>query len=154
MSTPSDANEFALSFLPLLQRFVGNDPNALDQMRAQVENELRTAEEMVVRARAQLDALQQLQSLIDEGKGGGGSDASVPAPPLRKAILRILDESHGMTRDELWDELRRRSWGPGGKTPRNTFISRLSDLAREDVIERDGDYIRLRETQEEGVLAV
>ena len=67
MTQPPDVTEFAASILHLIQRFTGNQPDALAQMRRQVENELAGGKEIVARATAQLAALDQLQALIDQG---------------------------------------------------------------------------------------
>jgi hypothetical protein len=141
MPQPPDPAEFAASVLPLIQRFMGNQPDALAQMRVQIENELAAGREMVARAEAQLAAIEQLQALIDtEAADEPITFAPVTTLPLKKAILRLLDERpEGFWhRDELLAELNRRGWGPGGTNPRNTFTSRLRDLEKEKRLRRVG----------------
>jgi len=124
---------FAESMLHLLQRFTGNRPDALAQMRAQVESELQAGKDMVSRAEAQLNALDQLEALIAGGKAEQMSIAPATVPPLKRGILAVLDEDprRQWHRDELFSEIIRRGWGPGGKNPRNTFTARLRDLELE-----------------------
>jgi hypothetical protein len=141
MADTPNPTEFATSMLHLLQRFTGNHPDALKQMREQVENELRGARDLAARAEAQLAALDQLQALIDEGDMQATTDVPVvaaAAPPLKNAIVRILDEEPGRRwrRWELYEELKRRGWGPGGVNPKNTFTSRLRDLEKEARVDR------------------
>jgi len=123
--------------LQLLRRFTGNRPDALRRVRKQVQNELEAARDATARAEAQLAALDQLESLIETS----GVVEPVPtAPSLKKAIVAILDEQPGRlwSRDELFDELVRRGWGPGGGNPRNTYTSRLRDLEKEGRLRRVG----------------
>ena len=134
--------------LHLIQRFTGNQPDALNQMRVQVEHELNAARQAVARAEAQLKALDQLQTLIDEANASKDSSelTLVPvtaAPPLKRAIVLVLDEhpDRRWHRNELYSEIVRRGWGPGGRSPKNTFTSRLRDLEKETRIRRFGrDY--------------
>jgi hypothetical protein len=125
--------EFAESMLHLLQRFTGNRPDALAQMRAQVENELQAGNEMAARAEAQLTALDRLEKLIAGGKAEQMSFVAAGTPTLKRAILIVLGEHprRQWHRDELYSEVVRRGWGPGGKNPRNTFTARLRDLELE-----------------------
>jgi hypothetical protein len=138
MASTPDANQFAVSMLHLLQRFTGNQPDALKQMRKQVENELEVAREAAARAEAQLVALDQLESLIETT--GVAEPVPTTAPSLKKAIVAILDEQPERLwfRDELFNELLRRGWGPGGGNPRNTYTSRLRDLEKEGRLHRVG----------------
>jgi hypothetical protein len=137
MPKTPNASEFATSMLHLLQRFTGNQPDALSQTRVQVENELLAARQAVARAEAQLEALDQLQTLIDEADRKASTGLTlVPVtsrPPLKRAIVLVLDEepSRRWHRRQLYAELVRRGWGPGGTTPKNTFTSRLRDLEKE-----------------------
>jgi hypothetical protein len=52
---------------------------------------------------------------------------------LKRGIMAVLAEDPGRQwhRDELFSEIVRRGWGPGGKNPRNTFTARLRDLELE-----------------------
>lgn len=124
-----DPTQLAASFVHLIQRFTGNQPDALAQMRAQIEAERESGRQMMERAEAQLQALDQLEALIGEG-AAALPEFAVPVLPLKTAILRVLDEDSGRAwhRDELFAEIARRGWGPGGANPRNTFTSRLRDL--------------------------
>jgi hypothetical protein len=137
-----DVSQFAASVLHLIQRFTGNRPDALTEIRKQVDNELQAGKEMVARAEAQLHALDQLEILISRvGETAPGlAYVRTAAPPLKKAILTVLDErpDRRWDRDELYAELVRRGWGPGGTNPRNTFTSRLRDLEKEQRLRRIG----------------
>ena len=128
--------------LQLLELFTGNRPDAIAQVRKQVENQRKAGEEMVARADAQLAALEQLEALVESVQTEPSSVVAVRTkpPPLKKAILAILDESPELRwhRYELYGELMRRGWGPGGTNPRNTFTSRLRDLEKEKRLRRIG----------------
>lgn len=152
MPETPNATQFAVSVLHLIQRFTGNRPDALAQVRKQVENELEAGKEMVARAEAQLATLDQMESLLVSARVGETA-SGVPyvpgaAPPLKKAILTVLDErpERRWDRDELYAELVRRGWGPGGANPRNTFTSRLRDLEKEGRLRRIGrdDFTSLK----------
>jgi hypothetical protein len=137
------------AILPLIQRFVGTQPEALEQIRDQIQSELEHYEGAILQARAQLAAIDQVIAGIKKAPPMNGPPPvpfkSVGAPPLRKAILFILDDRspNYVARDEILAELDRRGWGPGGKTPRNTVISRLSELVRDEIVERSGNKYRL-----------
>ncbi len=162
-STMTDTNsKIAVSMVALIQRFIGTQPDALKQMRSQVQSELESARGMMERAEAQLAAIEQLEALIDaENASGPAVGATVPAitplgpPPLKQAILLVLDEDP----DRVWDrellltELNRRGWGPGGSNPRNTLTSRLRDLEKEHKLHRQGRH-GFTSLQNEGALAV
>jgi hypothetical protein len=150
----SDTNHSSLAtaMVALLERFVGNSPDALGQMRTQVEGELAGARRMVREREAQLAAIDQLQALLNEkpqeqdaGSDSAGATISITAltaPPLKKGIVQILDENP----ERIWDrealflELRRRGWAPGGSNPKNTFTSRLRDLEKEQRLRRIGRH--------------
>jgi hypothetical protein len=140
MPNQPDVTQFAESMLHLLQRFTGNRPDALAQMRAQLENELASAREIVARSEAQLKALDQLEALIDTEAAEQIALVPSSAPPLKRAIIAVLNEepSRRWSRDELFAELIRRGWGPGGANPRNTFTARLRDLELEEKVRRIG----------------
>ncbi len=130
--------------LTVIQRFVGAQPDALSNMRAQVRGELDFAEANANRLRAELAAIDELLAMIEQEAEEAASPhaqlAFYPALPLRKAILALLSERPGYwDRDDLLRQLTRRGWAPGGKNPRNTLISRLSEMAKEGLIERLGD---------------
>jgi hypothetical protein len=131
----------------LLSRLLRDRPmDDLRTLRQQILAELMEAQASSRRLRGEL---QELDRVI-EARGG----SAVPAPPtaadpnplpLRKAILRLLDERpEAWTREDLLNELGRRGWAPGGRNPRNTLISRLSEMAREDLIEKEGRSYRAR----------
>jgi ABC-type transporter Mla subunit MlaD len=144
MPKTPDLTQLATSFVPLIQRFTGNQPDALGQLRRQIENERDSGKQMVERAEAQLAALDQLEALIAEGEGPEAGalspSAPFPPPPLKTAFLRILNEdpSKAWDREALYVEVIRRGWGPGGVNPRNTLTSRLRDLEREKRVKRIG----------------
>jgi hypothetical protein len=98
-------------------------------MRKQIEGEYAAAKQILERANAQLAALDELEAALErEGPGAtaAATDAlTFSAPPLKTAILHILNESPGTRwhRDQLYREVIRRGWGPGGANPRNTFTS-------------------------------
>jgi hypothetical protein len=152
MAKSVDPSKFAASLLPLIQRFMGNQPDVLDRVRTQVQNELDAAREMAAQAEAQLAAIDQFQALIEEGSNGEQlaiSTRTAVKPSLRKGIVQVLRERPGYwTRDELYAEIVRRGWGPGGKSPRNTFTSRLSELlSSTGPVERIDDGIGIREQE-------
>lgn len=131
MAETPDPTQLATSFVHLIQRFTGNQPDALTQMRDQIEGERDAGRQMMERAEAQLEALDQLEALIEQGEASVVPDVlAMRAPPLKTAILRVLNEDPdaGWYRDALYAEIMRRGWGPGGANPRNTFTSRLRDL--------------------------
>jgi hypothetical protein len=136
-----ESAKLAASFVHLIQRFTGNQPD-LAQMRRQIETERAAAQQMLERAEAQLAALDELETaLTKEGvQTHGASDTAlaITAPSLKTAILRVLDEhpAYPWNRDQLYAEIMRRGWGPGGATPRNTFTSRLRDLEKESRLKR------------------
>ena len=142
MAKPSDDLQ---AILPLIQRFVGTQPDALEQIRAQVLNEVANYENALRQAKAQLVAVDQVIAGLKKAPPAADNGSPpvavrpVAAPPLRKAILMLLTEVSPtyLTRDDILAELARRGWSPGGKTPRNTVISRLSELARDGAIKRD-----------------
>ena len=154
MSTP-ETTQLAAAFVHLIQRFTGNRPDALQQMREQIEREVESAQQMMERAQAQLAALDQLQEALS--RGGGDELAQLPsaAPPLKTAILRVLNENPEATweREVLYAEIVRRGWGPGGSNPRNTFTARLRGLELEGRVKRlDRDLFQ--SVKNEGALAV
>lgn len=131
------------AILPLIERFIGNQPDGLEGIRTQIKTELEYAERTVQRTREQLAAIEWVMANVDREAATNGAPptaARLPgAPSLRKAIKLLLTErSDYWTRDEIISELERRGWAPGGKTPRNTVISRLSEMTRAGVIERGG----------------
>jgi hypothetical protein len=142
MAETPDPAKLAASFVHLIQRFTGNQPDALAQMRGQIETEHAAAKQMLERAEAQLAALDELEvALRREGPMPPvpSNDAlAFPAPPLKTAILRVLNEDPATHwhRDQLYGEIIRRGWGPGGANPRNTFTSRLRDLEKESRVTR------------------
>jgi hypothetical protein len=94
----------------------------------------------------------QLEALIESAQTEPSSVAVLTKPPaLKKAILAILDERPELRwhRDELYGELMRRGWGPGGTNPRNTFTSRLRDLEKEERLRRIGrdQFTSLKEVE-------
>ncbi len=110
-------------------------------MRKQIEGEREAGRQMAERAEAQLVALDQLEALIAAGEvptNGVTAGLTIPQPPLKTAILRVLNEDPAATwhRDVLYDEIVRRGWGPGGTKPRNTFTSRLRDLELDGRVKR------------------
>jgi hypothetical protein len=153
-----DAAKLALT---VLQRFVGPQPDALERVRDQVRGELAAAEGQAARLRAELDALETLLDMSEEEAREAAVVPRIqtslrlyPPMPLRRAILTVLGSRHGYwSRDELLDELVRRGWAPGGSNPRNTLISRLSEMAKDGLIVRmdDGFGISL---DDEGVPAM
>jgi hypothetical protein len=122
---------------------MGNSPDALADMRRQVEAELAGGREIVARAEAQLGALDQLEALLAE-REPDEPPAFVPgaAPSLKKAILLVLDTDPNRIwhREALLAELVRRGWGPGGRNPRNTLTSRLRDLENDKQVRRIGQH--------------
>jgi hypothetical protein len=113
---------------------------------------------MVERAEAQLEALDQLQALTETKKTDddlpslfGTPVLSFPPPPLKTAILRVLKEDPETRwhRDELFAEVMRRGWGPGGSNPRNTFTSRLRDLEKDGRVKRYGRDVFASKQNEE-----
>jgi hypothetical protein len=158
MSDTPEPTQLAASFVHLIQRFTGNQPDALAQMRKQIEGEREAGRQMMERAIAQLAALDQLEALVAEGgaaANGATADLSFPAPPLKTAILRVLgeDPSAAWHRDALYDEIVRRGWGPGGANPRNTFTSRLRDLELAGRVKRI-DRDTFKSMKNEGALAM
>lgn len=158
MAEAPDVSEFAASVLHLIQRFTGNQPDALAQMRQQLEAELRGGREMVARAEAQLAALDQLESLIEKSDVNEKPPAVVTgavAPSLKRAILTVLDEEPERIwdRDHLLAELARRGWAPQTGNRRNTFTSRLRDLEKETKVRRIGRD-GFTSIKNEGVLAM
>jgi len=153
----TDATQLASSFVHLIQRFTGNQPDALAQMRKQIEGEREAGRQMLERAEAQLQALDQLEALIAESEGNATAAdlLGLPAPPLKTAVLRVLNEDPTIAwhRDELYDEIVRRGWGPGGASPRNTFTTRLRDLEKDGRLRRIGrdTFVSLKN---EGALAM
>ena len=99
MPETPDLTQLATSFVPLIQRFTGNQPDALAQLRRQIENERNGGKQMMERAEAQLAALDQLEALIAEGEppenGGLTPAAPFPAPPLKIAFLSFMRRSSG-----------------------------------------------------------
>lgn len=151
-----DAAHLALT---LIQRFVGTQPEALPQMREQVSRELEFSESTAKRLRQELDALDELIGLIaDDDTEAAEDPGQLPGfipirqhkrVPLRKAVLQVLASRPGRWgRDELLTELTRLGWAPGGNTPRNTLISRLSEMAKEGQVVRIGDGFGLPEKNE------
>jgi hypothetical protein len=139
MNTNLDGPALAASMVALIQRFVGNQPDALEQMRVQVRSELEAAVAMKARAEAQLVALDQLQALMKEGNEENHPGVpALAAPPLKTAIVRVLNENpdQAWDRESLYAEIVRRGWGPGGTNPRNTFTSRLRDLELGGLVRR------------------
>jgi hypothetical protein len=160
VSETPDPAELASSFVHLIQRFTGNQPDALAQMRAQIENERDAGKAMMERAQMQLAALDQLVALIEQGEvlseDGVAEALSFPAPPLKTALLRVLNEDPSVAwhRDQLYAEVTRRGWGPGGANPRNTFTSRLRDLELESRVRRIDHDIYTSIKNEEGALDI
>jgi hypothetical protein len=157
MPTEVENKKFATAALTIIQRFLGTQPDALTTMREQVATELRFAQDAVDRAQAQLDAIDDLQRVMEaEGDasepanlvGGFITFKAANAPPLRKAILQVLTDLGELSRDDLVAELDRRGWGPGGKNPRNSVVSRLSDLTRAGAVEQDGGHYRITQDTE------
>jgi len=157
----SDATPYAEPVLMLLRRFVGNQPNALAEMREQIARELEFAEGNVTRLRQELAGVEELLALeVERPTIANGQESLLPPPaertpftpgipPLRKAILTVLRERPGAwDREELFAELVRRGWAPGGKSPRNTLVSRLSELVRDGLIARVDDGFGLPEEKE------
>jgi hypothetical protein len=139
------APEGIQAFLSLIERFVGNQPDALERIREQISNELVYGEATVSRAKDQLAAIDWIMANANQMTAVTGNGTPNPtvrnpsAPSLRKAIKFLLAERPGYwERDEIIAELERRGWEPGGKSPRNTVISRLSELTKAGVIERRG----------------
>lgn len=159
MPETPDLTQLATSFVPLIQRFTGSQPDALAQLRRQIENERDAGKQMVERAEAQLAALDQLEALIAEDEqpenGALSPSAPFPAPPLKTAFLRILNEdpSKMWDREALYAEVVRRGWGPGGANPRNTLTSRLRDLEREKRVKRVGRHT-FASIKDDGTLAM
>lgn len=160
MPETPDLTQLATSFVPLIQRFTGNQPDALATLRVQIENERNAGRQMVERAEAQLAALDQLEVLIAEGEtqenGVIPQTASFPAPPLKTAFLRILaeDPDKAWEREDLYAEIMRRGWGPGGVNPRNTLTSRLRDLEVDKRVKRIGRNTYRSVKNDEGALAM
>jgi hypothetical protein len=138
MTPTPDPTKLANSFVHLIQRFTGNQPDALAQMRNQIEVERDAGRNMMERAEAQLTALDELQALIGQATVDDPPPLGIPSPPLKTAILRVLndDPETAWHRDSLYAEIVRRGWGPGGSNPRNTFTSRLRDLEIEGLLRR------------------
>ncbi len=138
MAETPDPTKLATSFVHLIQRFTGNQPDALAQMRRQIETERDTGRQMMERAEAQLVALDQLEQLVNEAESNGSVVPAVPAPPLKDAIRRVLNENPkaAWSREALYGEIMRRGWGPGGANPRNTFTGRLRDLELASIVRR------------------
>lgn len=126
--------------LPLIQRFVGTQPDALTQMREQVDRELEFHEATVMRLRRELDAIDLLLGMIEDDEATPVElppTAARVRKPLRRAIMDTLATRPGYwSRDELLAELTRAGNRPGGKNPRNVLISRLAEMANEGLIAR------------------
>ncbi len=144
------------TILPLIQRFLGTDPDALTRTQEQIRAEIEQYERALAQSRAQLAAIERLvegaKTAAPPINGVPAARRTINAPPMRSAIRVVLrDNGAGLTNDEILAELFRRGWAPGGKTPKNTVNSRLSDLMHDhDVIKEDGRY-RLTRGGEEGL---
>jgi hypothetical protein len=127
----------------LLGRLLASRPVAeLRVLRGEIAAELETTHKSLLRLQLELAAVdREMQARASDSNGPEPATPSGrPAVPLRRAILMVLRERPGTwTRDELLDELRKRDMAPGGKNPRNTLVTRLSEMANEGLIDRMGN---------------
>lgn len=66
-----------------------------------------------------------------------------PAVPLKKAIRLALGRYPELYAEEIMAVLTADRMEPGGKNPRNTLVSRLSEMIRDGEVERHGGRYRL-----------
>jgi hypothetical protein len=130
-----DAKQLAGWVAHLMERFMGSGEGTEDtlaRMRSQADGELAAGTAMIARAEETLKALDWLEQALREGQRPLDIQPAITIahPPLKTAILLILDEEPERLwdRDDIYAELTRRGWGPGGANPRNTFTARLRDL--------------------------
>jgi len=137
---------------------MGGGDDTLARMRAQAESELAAGKGMIDRAEETLAALDWLEESLREGQRNGEvqpAAVTIARPDLKTAILRVLNQEPEKLwdRDELYAELIRRGWGPGGANPRNTFTARLRDLELAQKLRRL-DRDTFTSVKNEGALAM
>lgn len=123
----------------------GRSLDELRVLRAEIASDIDTTGSTLKRLQTELQEVDAAIAERGQGQSNGRSPTRSQSPvPLRKAILTLLRERPGTwERDEILEELGRRGWAPGGKNPRNTLISRLSEMAGEGLIARQGSGFAL-----------
>jgi hypothetical protein len=132
-----------------LTRFLATQ--TLVQLR-ELRSEYRTEiEQLRIRTAALEDQVPLIELAIHE-KTGSRKRPSKPPPvasrngtgsaeagSLRAAILQVMqDRPHDWTRQDLYEELRRRGQAPRGQNPKNTLGNRLLEMAKRGEIKKAG----------------
>jgi hypothetical protein len=131
----------------LLARLLDAQPlSQLSEIRSQIQADLRNAQQRVSqlsRDLAEVERAIAMRTTMDVVRGKVVEPTTTYQPlPLRRAILTIFrEEAVAWNPDALLSELGKRGWAPGGKSPRNTLVSRLSEMLRDGLIQKeDGRY--------------
>src|ERR1700730_4680885 len=128
----------------LLNRLLDAQPLAnLIEIRSQIQADLRDLHEKSVVLQRDLGEVQRVIAERDAEPDERPASETVsanglrPSLPLRRAVLTVLREEPAFwTVEGLLTELRSRGWAPGGKNPRNTLVSRLSEMIRGGVVQK------------------
>src|SRR5688500_125532 len=101
----------------LTRLLISQPPSTLRALRSEIAADLERAQEGVRTLRAEL---REVEHAIAEREGQTPEvlfgDQYGPKPPLKTAVLVVLDEEPNRVwdREELFGELETRGWGPGG----------------------------------------